>query len=111
MDTFIELPAFERHRSSYVNDEGFQQLQVELLEDPCRGDVIAGTGGLRKMRFSDARRGKGKRGGLRIIYFWFQRQEEIWLFAIYDKDEMDDLSAAQKKTLKHALERELEARQ
>jgi hypothetical protein len=81
MDTFIELPAFERHRSSYVNDEGFQQLQVELLEDPCRGDVIAGTGGLRKMRFSD------------------------------DKDEMDDLSAAQKKTLKHALERELEARQ
>ena len=51
---FVELPAFERHRSRYLDDGQFRQLQAQLLANPVRGDVIAGSGGLRKMRFADA---------------------------------------------------------
>lgn len=72
--------------------------------------MIEGTGGLRKLRHADARRGKGKRGGLRVIYYWWQAGRQFWLFTLYDKDEMEDLDADQKKTLKALLKRELEAR-
>jgi hypothetical protein len=65
--TFVELPAFERHRAKYLDDAGFSELQLELMRNPEAGDVIEGTGGLRKLRFMDKRRGKGKRGGLRVI--------------------------------------------
>ncbi len=66
---FVELPAFARHRADYLDDEGFRGLQNALLDNPEAGDVIEGTGGLREVRHADARRGKGKRGGLRVIYF------------------------------------------
>lgn len=62
---FIELPAFERHRRDYLSDELFHGFQQELMKNPEAGDVIEGTGGLRKVRFVDERRNKGKRGGLR----------------------------------------------
>jgi len=67
---FVELPAFERNRSAYLTDEAFRDLQNAMLKNPEAGDVITGTGGLRKVRHGDATRGKGKRGGLRIIYYW-----------------------------------------
>jgi hypothetical protein len=70
--TFIELPPFERHRQSYLNDENYQRLQKTLMDNPDAGDVIEGTGGLRKVRYADEKRGKGKRGGLRVLYFWWQ---------------------------------------
>lgn len=81
-----------------------------LLLNPEAGDVIEGTGGLRKVRFSDAKRGKGKRGGLRVIYYWWHVGEQFWLYTIYNKNEMDDLTAEQKKILKDLLKKELEAR-
>jgi hypothetical protein len=62
---FVELPAFERHRADYLDDEGFRALQNLLMKNPEAGDPMPDTGGLRKLRFADARRGKGKRGGLR----------------------------------------------
>ena len=61
---FVELPAFERRRSEYLDDDGLHRLQAVLLADPEGGDVIEGTGGLRKLRLGDVRRSKGKRGGL-----------------------------------------------
>jgi hypothetical protein len=64
------------------------------MTDPEAGDVIQGTGGLRKMRFSDPRRGKGKRGGLRVISYWWKAGLQFWLFTLYGKDEIDDVSAA-----------------
>lgn len=64
------------------------------MENPTAGDTIAGTGGLRKLRWSDEARGKGKRGGIRIIYYWFVDRCQFWLFTLYDKDEMSDLSPA-----------------
>lgn len=108
---FVEMPAFIRHRSDYLDDEGLRALQNALLENPEAGDVIEGTGGLRKVRQADPRRGKGKRGGLRVIYYWWDGRRQFWLFTLYDKDEMDDLSAKEKKALRDMLKRELEARQ
>lgn len=66
---FVELPAFERHRAEYLDDDAFRGLQNLLMKHPEAGDPIPDTGGLRKLRFGDARRGKGKRGGLRVIYY------------------------------------------
>jgi len=108
---FVELPAFARCRAEYLDDEGLHALQTALLENPEAGDVIEGTGGLRKLRRADPRRGKGKRGGLRVIYYWWDGRHQFWLFTLYDKNEMDDLSAKEKKLLKDMLKRELEARQ
>jgi hypothetical protein len=107
---FVVLPAFERHRSDYLSDEAFRSLQSELLRSPESGDLIAGTGGLRKLRQADANRGKGKRGGLRVIYFWWESRRQFWLFTLYDKDEMDDLSSKERAALKAMLKIELEVR-
>jgi mRNA-degrading endonuclease RelE of RelBE toxin-antitoxin system len=107
---FVELPAFAKYRPEYLDDEGFRDLQNSLMANPEAGDVIEGTGGLRKIRQPDPRRGKGKRGGLRVIYYWWDGKRQFWLFTLYDKDELDDLSAKEKKALKDMLKRELEAR-
>ena len=108
---FVELPPFARFRADYLDDEGFRSLQTLLMRNPEAGDVIEGTGGLRKLRFGDARRGKGKRGGLRVIYYWWSAGRQFWLFTLYDKDEADDLTAREKKLLKDLLKAELEARE
>lgn len=108
--TFVELPSFSRHRRTYLDDEQFRSLQDELMADPKAGDVIEGTGGLRKLRYIDPRRGKGKRGGLRVIYYWWASGAQFWLFTIYDKDEMADLTAKERKLLAELLKREVEAR-
>ena len=76
---FIELPPFERLRGAYLDDESFRAMQNSLMEDPAAGDVIQGTGGLRKLRWVDKRRGKGKSGGLRVIYFYWAVGLEFWL--------------------------------
>lgn len=107
---FIELPAFERHRADYLDDEAFGDLQNALMRNPEAGDVIQGTGGLRKARFADRRRGKGKSGGLRVIYYWWSGGMQFWLYALYDKDEMADLTPEQRRTLRAMLKAELESR-
>jgi len=65
---FIEAPTFTRHIHEYLDEEDYGALQAELAASPELGQVMPGTGGLRKMRWADRRRGKGRRGGLRIIY-------------------------------------------
>ena len=107
---FVELPAFAKYRADYLDDEGFRGLQQSMLKNPEAGDVIEGTGGLRKLRYGDTRRGKGKRGGLRVIYYWRSAGLQFWLFTLYDKDELKDLSADERKALKGMLKAELEAR-
>ena len=107
---FVKLPAFDRFRAKYLDDDHFIALQKALMEHPKAGDVIEGTGGLRKLRHADARRGKGKRGGLRIIYFWWESRRQIWLFTLYDKDEMSNLGTKEKSLLKDMLAQELETR-
>lgn len=107
---FIELPPFERYRTSYLDDEAFRALQQELLTNPQIGDTIKGTGGLRKMRFADKDRGKGKRGGIRVIYYWWLGGSQFWLFTLYNKDEANDLTEDQCKLLSVMLKNELNTR-
>ncbi len=107
---FVELPAFERYRPAYLDDGAFLALQNLLMARPDAGDLIPDSGGLRKLRFSDARRGKGKSGGLRVIYYWWIAGLQFWLFAVYDKNEMTDLTPRERRALKAMLKVELEAR-
>ena len=107
---FVELAAFAKYRADYLDDEGIRGLQQNMLKNPEAGDMIEGTGGLRKLRHGDPRRGKGKRGGLRVIYYWWDGGRQFWLFTLYDKDEMENLSADEKEALKGMLKAELEAR-
>lgn len=108
--TFVELPPFQRLRDTYFTDDSFKEFQLELMRAPEAGDVIRDTGGLRKVRFADERRNKGKRSGLRVIYYWRAIAHEFWLFTVYDKDQADDLTSDQRKLMKRRLESEIEAR-
>jgi len=107
---FVELPAFERHRESYLDDPAFARLQDVLMGNPLAGDMIPSAGGLRKLRFRDERRGKGSRGGLRVIYYYWNGGPEFWLFAVYDKDEAEDLTSAQRAMLSQKVKQEIEKR-
>jgi hypothetical protein len=107
---FFETTSFTATVGSYLNDDEYRALQIAMLANPLVGDVMPGTGGFRKLRWSDGRRGKGKRGGLRVIYYWLLSNSQFWMFAIYGKDEAADLSAEQKKALKGAIEAELKRR-
>ena len=107
---FVELPPFERYRTDYLGDDAFLRLQRLLMLNPEAGALIPGTGGLRKLRFEDERRGKGKRGGLRVIYYLWDAGSQFWLFTVYDKDEMSDLTKGQREALKQMIKNELEAR-
>jgi mRNA-degrading endonuclease RelE of RelBE toxin-antitoxin system len=107
---FIEAPAFTRHLARYLDDEQYRRLQGSLANAPELGDVIPGTGGFRKLRWADVRRGKGRRGGLRVIYYWFDGQNQIWLMTVYDKNEAVDLTPEQKKRLKAAIDAEKKSR-
>ncbi len=108
--TFFETRIFTATLAEYLNDAGYREFQQFLLNNPEAGDVMPGTGGFRKVRWADSRRGKGKRGGLRVIYYWLAHDRQIWMFAIYGKDEMADLSADEKKSLKKAIEAEFKTR-
>lgn len=107
---FYELPIFSSVRENYLDDNAFKDLQSVLIANPEAGDVIKGTGGLRKMRFADAKRHKGTRGGLRVIYYYKHADDQIWLFTVYDKDDADDLTPAQAKMLKARFEQQIKAR-
>jgi hypothetical protein len=106
---FIETPTFTALIAEYLGDDEYRALQSFLASEPEAGDVIPGTGGFRKLRWADRRRGKGKRGGLRVIYY-LTTNAQIWLMTLYDKGEVADLSAAEKRLLRAALDAELAGR-
>ncbi|GGA39529.1 type II toxin-antitoxin system RelE/ParE family toxin [Dyella nitratireducens] len=99
---FIETSVFTRQIQELVSDEEYAAFQVELANDPAAGDVIRGTGGLRKIRM--AAKGHGKRGGARVIYYYFIGESQIAMLLAYAKNEADDLTAAQKKVLKQIID-------
>lgn len=99
---FIETSLFTKYRSSYLNDEDYRSLQDYLIEQSEAGALIQGTGGLRKLRWNMG--AKGKRGGIRIIYYFELKKSHIYLMTLYSKNEMTDLSAKEKKLLKQLLE-------
>jgi hypothetical protein len=95
--TFVETSEFTEWVQAYMSDEALSGLQQELLHEPDRGSVMPGCGGLRKMWVADSRRGKGKRGGARVIYLHIEELDLIHLITVYGKDQKDDLSADEKK--------------
>jgi len=99
---FIESKLFEKLREKYLDDNSYQALQNFLLKQPLTGDIMQGTGGLKKLRWSA--NGKGKRGGVRTIYLYLSNKEHIHFLTIYSKNEMDDLTTDQKKILKAIAE-------
>jgi len=107
---FFETPLFTRLLPEYLDDQEYSSLQLALLENPRMGDLMSGTGGFRKVRWKDPKRGKGKRGGLRVIYYYLTTDHQIWFFTLYDKDEASDLTPEEKKKLKQAIQKELATR-
>jgi mRNA-degrading endonuclease RelE of RelBE toxin-antitoxin system len=107
---FFESPAFTKIVSNYLGDDDYRGLQKLLILNPDAGDLIAGSGGFRKIRWQDSRRNKGKRGGLRIIYYYFSEDNQIWFLTIYDKNEASDLTTEQKKILKNSIDKEKQIR-
>ncbi|WP_426234404.1 toxin [Pseudomonas sp. TWP3-2] len=107
---FFETTVFTATVGQYLADDEYRALQTYMQLNPSAGDVMPRTGGFRKLRWADARRGKGRRGGLRVIYYWLMNDGQFWMFAIYDKDELENLNAEQEKALKKAIENELKTR-
>ncbi|PJG86440.1 toxin [Conservatibacter flavescens] len=102
--TFIELPPFQRYRTEFLDDEAYRLFQNELLENPEKGDLIQGLGGLRKVRISDNNRNKGKRGGARVIYYYVVNRDQIFLITAYGKHKQTDLTTEQRKALLSLIE-------
>ncbi|RLS53349.1 MAG: toxin [Planctomycetota bacterium] len=82
-----------------MGDDAYAAMQQLLMENPCLGDVMPGCGGLRKLRTSDVHRGKGKRGGSRVIYLYLPDTRWFFMLDIYSKDEKEDLSSSEKALL------------
>ncbi|EGR1265415.1 type II toxin-antitoxin system RelE/ParE family toxin [Vibrio cholerae] len=101
---FVESTIFEKYRDEYLSDEEYRLFQAELMLNPKLGDVIQGTGGLRKIRVASKGKGKGKRGGSRIIYYFLDEKRRFYLLTIYGKNEMSDLNANQRKQLMAFME-------
>jgi mRNA-degrading endonuclease RelE of RelBE toxin-antitoxin system len=91
MYSFIETKLFSRLRESYLSDDEYARLQESLIEDPERGPAIPGSGGVRKLRWSQP--GRGKRGGIRIIYYSKTRDGLIYMLTIYSKSEESNIPA------------------
>jgi hypothetical protein len=100
----IETSIFSRQVQALFSDDEYRQLQMTLVLHPDKGSVIPGSGGLRKTRWALA--GRGKRGGVRIIYYWVVVQDKILMLFMYAKNEQDDLTPEQLKVLLKLIEEE-----
>ncbi len=102
MAVFLETSVFTRRVTELLSDDEYAELQQALAANPNAGDVILGSGGLRKMRW--AIQGRGKRGGARVIYYYLISRDQFYMLLIYGKNEQDDLSPEQLRLLKKAVE-------
>jgi hypothetical protein len=104
--TLIQLSTFAAKWSKLrLTDEDLRALECELLADPGAGDVIAGTGGLRKLRFAPPSRHSGKRGATRVVYAFILVQDVVYLFTLYGKNDQADLTADEKRAFRKILDR------
>lgn len=101
----VETPIFTKRVLQALNEDEYRALQAALVASPGAGPVIPGGGGLRKLRWVG--RGRGKRGGTRVIYRWFPEREQILMLFMFLKQERDNLSALQLKQLRQVAESEL----
>jgi mRNA-degrading endonuclease RelE of RelBE toxin-antitoxin system len=100
---FVETPVFSDLVRS-LDDDTYRALQLTLLLRPEQGSLIRGSGGLRKIRWGT--QGRGKRGGVRVIYFWEKTRDRCYMLFLYQKNEQGDLTATQVKTLARLVREE-----
>jgi mRNA-degrading endonuclease RelE of RelBE toxin-antitoxin system len=98
----IETPIFTRRVQELLSDEEYRQLQLAIASQPEVGPILRGSGGIRKLRWSA--QGRGRRGGVRVIYYWAVAQDQILMLFIYPKNEQDTLSQEQLRLLKSIVE-------
>lgn len=99
---FVETSLFSKLLGDYLRDDEYRLLQNHLIEYPDAGDVIRGSGGVRKVRWASG--GKGKSGGVRVIYYWAKPDEQTFFLTLYGKGEKENLSAADLKRVVKLLE-------
>lgn len=101
--SFVELPFFQKKwKAMGLDDKDLKRLQEELIADPKVGEVLQGTGGIRKMRFAFEKRGKS--GSVRIIYVDFEVYEKIFLITAYPKNEKENLTQSERNELKQMIQ-------
>ena len=103
MFTFIESAVFERLCALYLDDDEYVEPQQFMMETPAAGQVVPGSGGVRKLRWK--RKGMGKRGGLRVIYYVRYQPNEFWMLTLYAKAKQENVPAHILKQLKEVFER------
>ena len=102
MFTFVESPLFTRLVDKYLSDDEYRKLQQALVDNPEAGDVIAASGGVRKLRW--AFMGRGKRGSLRVIYYVRTRAGVIWMLTLYPKNVADNIPAHVLRKIRQEME-------
>ncbi len=101
---FLETPVFTSRLRGLVDHDQYRAVQLALLLRPEQGPLIPGSGGLRKLRWGA--RGRGKRGGLRLIYYWAPQEQAFYMLYVYAKNEQSDLTPAQVKILRRIVREE-----
>lgn len=101
---FIETSTFTKLLPSYLTDEEYRGLQTYLLKKPDAGDLIKGSGGVRKVRWAPA--GSGKSGGIRAIYYWKKSDHEVWMLTLYSKSERASIPGHMLKQIAEAIKNE-----
>jgi hypothetical protein len=102
MISFVETKLFTRLVQEYLSDDEYSKLQQALVSDPEAGVVIRGSGGVRKLRWGVA--GRGKSGGIRVIYFLRTKQGQIWMITLYAKNVAESISASVLKQIKDEID-------
>ena len=100
----LEAKAFTSLVGDLLSEDEYRRLQLHLVQNPAAGVVLQGTGGIRKLRWAAS--GRGKRGGARVIYYWRTASDQIVMLFIYAKNELDDLTITQRRTLRKMIESE-----
>ena len=108
MHTVVELPEYMRRAKRLLSEDNSQELINYLAEHPEEGIIMPGTGGIRKLRW--ARTGMGKRGGVRVIYYYHNEQMPIYLLTLYSKGVKDDLNPSERRALREFVHTLIETR-
>lgn len=102
MFTFVETKLFTELVGQYLSDDEYLELQLSLVANPEAGDLVRGSGGLRKLRWRVA--GRGKRGGIRVIYYLRSQQGQMWMLTLYAKNEEENIPGHILKKIKEEID-------
>lgn len=100
--TFVETKLFTELVGQYLSDDEYLELQLSLVANPEAGDLVRGSGGLRKLRWRVA--GRGKRGGIRVIYYLRSQQGQMWMLTLYAKNEDKNIPGHILKKIKEEID-------